>query len=155
MSFKETPTNAEKAVQRKVRDGRRLNGDDREVVQTRVRAMQKKGDYVGLTGGIPSGAENLVPAPNVDPLMAAIQRTSSSMFNGDKGPDYSNHSGDLELKIRQINTTNTTSSFSFFEETHSVGVPEKWTVSGSFRLGPLQLAGAGGTAGTGGGATTT
>jgi hypothetical protein len=152
--FKSTPTRAEQAVQKKVRDGQRLSSDDREVVQTRLRAMQKRGDYVGMTGGVPSGAENLVAAPNVQPAMSAMQATANGVSGGSV-PDLSSHGGDLELKIRQINAQNTTSFFSFTMGTHTVGVPETWSISGSFSLGPLSLVGSGGTAGTGGGATGT
>lgn len=143
-------SNAERAVQRKVRDGQRLNNEDKRTVQTRLRALQRQ-HLQGLTGGIPSGAEAIVAMPNVQPAVSAISATCRSMAGGGY-PNVGSKAPELERQIRQINASQTTASFSFTLHGSLMSVPTEWRISGSFSLGPLQYVS--GTAGTGGGTTT-
>ena len=148
-------SNAEKAVQRKVRDGKRLNSDDRSLIQTRLRAMQKRGELDGQTVGIPSGALNIVPMPNIQPAIAAMNATARTMQRGGI-PDFGSNGSQLETAIRQINGGHTTAYFNLSTNTTYRGIPVLWTANGSFGLGPLHWVREGtgsmsGTQNTGGG----
>lgn len=142
---------AERAVQRKVRDGQRLTHDDRRIVQARLKALQRH-HLEGVTGGIPSGAESITTAPNVSPAMRAMNATANGMVN-DGQPDFGGQMGQLETSIRQINNTSSRASFSFSTSTSGYTLPINWTVSGSFSLGPLHYVSGG--AGTTGGSVNT
>lgn len=144
-------SNAERVVQRKVRDGQRLSHDDKRVVQTRLRAMQRQ-HLQGLTVGIPSGAEAIVPMPNVQPAIAAMNASCRTLFSKGGFPNIGEKSQQLETQIRQINGNNTTASFSLDLRGYYATLPIDWQISGSFSLGPLQYVS--GTAGTGSGTTT-
>lgn len=138
-------------MQRKVRDGQRLSHDEKRVVQARLRALQRQ-HLAGQTGGIPSGAESITTAPNVQPALAAMNATAAGMINRGQ-PDFGSQVGALETQIRQINGTNSRASFNFSAQTTALSIGISWTVSGSFSLGPLQYVSGG--AGTGGGSVNT
>ena len=128
-------TTAEKAVQRKVREGTRLNSDDRALIQTRLRTMQRR-HLEGQVVGIPSGALNIVAMPNVQPAVAAMNATATTMPRGGT-PDFGSNGSQLETSLRQINGSNTTAYFNISTNTSYRGIPVLWTANGSFGLGPL------------------
>lgn len=131
-------TTAEKAVQRKVREGTRLHSDDRALIQTRLRAMQRR-HLEGQIVGIPSGALNIIPMPNVQPAVAAINARAQTLVAHGGGPDFGSSGAQLETAIRQINGSNTTAYFNMSANTTNLGMPLRWTANGSFGLGPLHF----------------
>lgn len=129
---------SEKSVQRKVREGYALDGDDKRFIQTRLRAMQMRGELDGQTVGIPSGALNFVAMPNVQPAIDAMNQTARSGMNRATGEtDFGGSAGELETAIRQLNGGAATAAFTARGSSHYMGIPVAWTATGSFSLGAL------------------
>ena len=104
MYEKDRLSNTEKAVQRKVQAGKHLTGDDKRVMQNRVRAMQRRGDLDGVAGaGMPGGATHVVPMPNMRPLVASMNAAFAAL-DGDK-PNFGNINAQMAAPIFQMNST--------------------------------------------------
>jgi hypothetical protein len=149
---------AEQAVQAKLKSGRSLNSDDREIVQTRLRALQRRGDLDGQSGGVPSGATHAVPMPSVGPVWQAMNAAGQDLASSgspEDPPDFSGLASDIEAPIRSINSGNQTATFNGSVGTHWRGAPRLWKARGSFALGTIHWNQGGGGTGTAGGGQTT
>ena len=145
-------TSEEKAVQRKMRYGTRLEKSDHAVVQARLRHLQKRNLYVGATA-IPGAALSKRVGLNVATLTSSMQSSAAGMAPGGSGPPNMSTLGpEIEPKRADIEQGGT-GSFSKTITSYE-GVNMTWTVSGSFGCTNVRSVSSGGGQGgatTGGG----
>ncbi|MBL9003501.1 MAG: hypothetical protein JNJ46_04590 [Myxococcales bacterium] len=144
----------EKAVQRKIERGGRLNSDDRRIVQARLRSVQKRGQYNGATA-IPGRTLTKSVGLRANAVQIAVSNTARAL-NPDKCPIMTALTANVEqCRVSIENGGTGTFSGEFYNDS---GLNTKWTVSGSLYMVDCRSQSSGGGVGvqnTGGGTNTT
>jgi len=146
-------SSGEKAVQKKIERGARLNNDDRRIVQARLRSIQKRGQYNGATA-IPGKTLTKTVGMRANAVQIAVSNTARQL-NADKAPIMTSLTASVEA-CRVSVENGGTGTFSG-EFTGYNGLDTKWTVSGSLYMTDCKSQSSGGGVGvqnTGGGTNT-
>lgn len=123
----------EKAVQKKIERGQRLNGDDRRIVQARLRSLQARGQYNGASA-IPGRTLTKSVGVRSNAVQNAVYNTARGL-NAAKCPVMTSLAGQVELcrvAIEQGGTGNFGGEFMYTGGMFDLDV--KWTVSGSLYM---------------------
>lgn len=157
--FRDKMSPDEKAVQRKIERGSKLENDDRKIIQARMAALQRRGIWNGRSGTIPTNALNKNISVQAGALASAMTAHANGMLaRGNGAPDnmMSLVSSNIMTQVNALGQ-NGSAGFSFTAQS-TRGLNCTWTIAGTLEVHNMQArssgAGAGGH-GYGGGTGTT